>query len=62
MNRLQAGERLALTPEPDNPYDRFAVEIHWRSVKMGYVPRSDNRHISRLLRQGADLVCRTILK
>lgn len=36
-------------------YDYYAVRIEWRGRKLGYVPRSDNRHLSRLLRQGAKL-------
>lgn len=52
--------RLDLRAEPENPHDPFAVEIFFQTVKLGYVPRSDNRHISRLLLQGASLDCRVI--
>jgi hypothetical protein len=54
---LAAGMRLSLRPEPENPHDGFAVEILAGQDKLGYVPRSDNRHISRLLAQGAALEC-----
>lgn len=57
---LQTGTPLTLTPEPRNPYDEFAVRIDCRSVQIGYVPRSDNRHISRLLQQEAELFCEVI--
>jgi hypothetical protein len=54
-HRIQAGDPLRLVAEPTNPHDEFAVEI-WRGEhQLGYVPRSDNRHLSRLLRQGATL-------
>ena len=55
---LQTGERLRLVPEPENPHDRFAVEIFRGDNKLGYVPRSDNKHISRLLRDKIKLICR----
>lgn len=58
--RLKPGAALKLTPEPKNPHDPFAVEIHLGRAKLGYVPRSDNKHISRLLEQGACLECRVI--
>jgi hypothetical protein len=58
--RLKPGAPLKLTREPDNPHDPFAVEIHLGKVKLGYVPRSDNKHISRLLEQGAKLECRVV--
>ncbi|MDA8142111.1 MAG: HIRAN domain-containing protein [Desulfobacteraceae bacterium] len=58
--RFKIGASLKLTPEPRNPHDPFAVEIHLGRAKLGYVPRSDNKHISRLLEQGAGLECRVI--
>jgi MoxR-like ATPase len=53
--RIRPGDPLELRPEPDNPHDRFAVVISWMRWKIGYVPRSDNRHMSRLLRRGIRL-------
>ncbi len=55
IKRMQAGDPLHLVAEPTHPYDEFAVEIWHGEHKLGYVPRSDNRHLSRLLRQGATL-------
>jgi hypothetical protein len=60
VRRLKPGAQLDLLREPTNPYDPFAVEIYRGKVKLGYVPRSDNKHISRLLEQGAKLECRVI--
>jgi len=60
ISQMQTGERLALKAEPGNPYDKFAVRIERRGATIGYVPRSDNRHIHRLLRQGARLTCRVV--
>lgn len=58
LQHMHIGEALELTAEPSNPHDPYAVSIKRHGVKLGYVPRSDNRHISRLLRQGAKLTCR----
>ena len=58
FHRLHPGQYLSLVAEPDNPFDPFAVRIDYEGLKMGYVPRSDNRHLSRLLRQDARLWCR----
>jgi hypothetical protein len=57
---LKAGSDFDLIPEPQNPYDEFAVRIDYCGIKIGYVPRSDNRHISRLQQQGARLCCRAV--
>jgi len=56
LRSLRPGMALRLVAEPENPHDEFAVEMFLGEVKLGYVPRSDNRHISRLLRQGATVV------
>lgn len=56
--RFHTGTPLSLRAEPENPYDPFAVEILLGRTKLGYVPRTDNKHISRLLVQNARLTCR----
>jgi len=60
VGRMAAGTALELVAEPDNPHDHYAVRIDWRGHKLGYVPRSDNHHLSRLLRQGATLNARVL--
>lgn len=57
VGKMKPGELLTLTAEDDNPHDRFAVKIERNGVKVGYVPRTDNFHVSRLIRRGADLRC-----
>ena len=58
--RFHTGMPLTLRAEPTNPYDPFAVEILHGKTKLGYIPRTDNKHISRLLDQGAGLACRVV--
>jgi len=55
VDRLRAGDAVELRAEPDNPYDRRAIEIYWGQHKLGYVPRKENRVLSRLLAQGVPL-------
>lgn len=57
---MKPGDALQLCAEPENPYDEFAVRILWKGGMLGHVPRSDNRHISRLLQQGAPVTGRII--
>jgi len=57
ISHLRQGDTLTLKAEPSNPYDYYAVEIYADHVKLGYVPRTDNKHISRMLRDEIDLVC-----
>jgi hypothetical protein len=58
LHHLAPGQPLTLTAEPDNPFDHFAVRIDYQGRKLGYVPRGDNRHLSRLLRQDVRIWCR----
>ncbi|HOY57414.1 MAG TPA: HIRAN domain-containing protein [Verrucomicrobiota bacterium] len=57
LPRLAAGAKLTLRAEPSNPYDSFAVEVFHGQVKLGYVPRFWNRHISRLLLGAVPVAC-----
>ena len=33
------GDRVTLRPEPENPYDRFAIAVYKEERRVGYVPR-----------------------
>ena len=57
---LRAGVVLRLAAEPDNPYDHCTVGIFDGDRKLGYIPRTENKHVSRLLRQGAPVECRVL--
>lgn len=57
-HRLRTGQRLALTREPDNPYDRNAVRLDWRGHKIGYVPRRENTAVAQMLDRGERLEVR----
>ena len=57
-DQVQPGDELALVREPDNPHDRNAVRVEWRSFKLGYVPRSQNQAVARQLDRGTKLAAR----
>jgi hypothetical protein len=63
MNRrgaLAPGQTRTLIAEPDHPPDHYAGDIRAGETKIGYVPRTENKHISRLLRKGATVEARII--
>ena len=42
--------------ESENPYDAHAVAVYFKKTKIGYIPRADNKELSKLLEAGyADL-------
>jgi hypothetical protein len=55
---VQPGDVLTLVREPDNPHDRNAVRVEWRSFKLGYVPRAQNEAVARQLDRGTPLAAR----
>ena len=57
INDLKVGDLLELVTEPNNPFDKFAVIIKYQDKQIGYIPRSDNRYITRMLEQGMQLDC-----
>jgi hypothetical protein len=53
---LKIGTELNLKAEPTNLFDPYAVEIYYNDIKLGYIPRSENKIISKFLNLGyADL-------
>lgn len=53
--RLKTGDPLSLVREPDNPYDKNAVEIYWHGLKLGYLPRRENSVAAQMLGRGLPL-------
>ena len=43
---------LTLQREPDNEYDPFAVKVLFKDQKLGYIPKSKNQTIARLMDAG----------
>ena len=57
LERMKPGEEITMKLEPDNVEDEYAVELYYNDIMIGHIPRSDNRHIFRLLAQKQDLIC-----
>jgi hypothetical protein len=57
-DELRVGDRLELAREPDNPHDRNAVSVSWRSRRLGYVPRHENATLAWALDRGAMFTAR----
>jgi hypothetical protein len=43
-----------LIPEPNNRYDEHAVIVAFEGKKLGYLPRSQNKNVSKILQAGYD--------
>lgn len=49
---LEEGMPLLLNREPHNPHDRNAIEVWAGDAKLGYVPRSANKTVARMMDKG----------
>lgn len=50
---VQTGDALKLQREPNNDYDKYAIEVFDnKDNKLGYVPKNYNRVIATLMDQG----------
>ena len=49
--KLKPKQPLSLKREPQNSYDENAIEVYWKGVKLGYIPRVDNEIIANLMDQ-----------
>lgn len=52
INELKVGAVLNLEAEPTNVYDPKAVKILYNDTMLGYIPRTENREISKFLQLG----------
>lgn len=52
FSKLKMGAELTLQLEPENKYDPRAVAVYYKNHKLGFVPKSDNRIIFKLLKVG----------
>ena len=55
FTELKIGRELKLLPEPENRHDEYAVAIYYKESKLGFVPRGENKSISKLLYFGHDV-------
>lgn len=59
INNLKENVQLQLSAEPDNQYDKYAVEVYFKNKKLGYIPKNENKNASIILLAGVQLDCRT---
>ena len=52
LSLLETGMPLQLNREPHNEYDKKAIEVWTGDAKLGYIPRSGNKPIARLMDKG----------
>lgn len=52
FQELSIGTELHLKREEDNKFDPYAVAIYYKDYKLGFIPRSMNKEISKLCEQG----------
>lgn len=52
FKELQVGTELSLKYEEDNKFDARAIAIYYKEYKLGFIPRSENRIIYKLMKVG----------
>ena len=55
FDQLRPGDTLILKREPDNPYDRHAIQVLWQGQLLGYVPRRNNQALAWAMDQNPQL-------
>ena len=49
---------LTLKREPTNPYDTNAIEVYYKEFKLGYIPRTENKLIAKMMDQNIRIVAK----
>ena len=55
FNQLKIGQEVKLVAEPNNKFDKNAVAIFIDNNMLGYIPRSCNREVSKVLNAGYNI-------
>jgi len=55
LQLLSQNDVLTLSRQPNNRYDERAIEIFWKSHKIGYIPMADNLILANMLDSGIAL-------
>ncbi len=58
FDAIKVGDELTLTREPGNTYDVYAVRVEWHGVKLGYLPRNENRAVADEIDKGGKIEAR----
>jgi hypothetical protein len=58
FDAIKVGDVLTLAREPDNPHDANAVRVEWHGVKLGYLPRRENRAVAAEMDRGGKIEAR----
>lgn len=62
FNKLKIGKQLILKLEEKNKFDPRAVAIYYQEHKLGFVPKTENRIICKLLKIGMGKQLRAIIQ
>lgn len=54
-DKLKPGTELQFYPEPDNNYDKYAIELYLGDEKLGYIPRAENREMAKITNMQWDI-------
>lgn len=60
VSQIRVGDALTLKREPDNAYDRNAIQVLWQSHLLGYVPRRENKAVARAMDRNEPLIARVV--
>ena len=53
---------LTLQREPENEFDKFAIKLIYKDNKLGYIPKSKNQTIARLMDVGKQFYAKVATK
>jgi len=49
FKKLTKEDKLSLVPDPNNKYDKYAVEVHSLDGMIGYIPKTESKKLSKTL-------------
>ena len=57
---MKKGDSIIFINHYEKEHDNYVVKIEYKNKMIGHVPRSDNKHLFRMLKQDLKLHCEEI--
>ncbi len=62
FSKLKIGKKLEMKLEEDNKYDARAIAIFYKNQKIGFVPKTENRILYKMLKIGLEKNLRMVVQ
>lgn len=49
LSNFKINDKVQLIREPENIHDKYAIAVYWNNLKIGFIPRNNNKVLANLM-------------